>query len=114
METADINGASGSQLEGIPNPAGKLPRRSGKNSQPEKGRDGMPHREPKLTTLEAALSLLQSAYEQALDDGLFTHLSQRTTTDGAPVLAIQLLNITVCPTCQAWNLGPTCPTCPNK
>lgn len=63
---------------------------------------------------EIELSILQTAYEQAILHGMKAKSSQQATGDGTPVIIIQILNANICQKCQAWNVGTECATCPTE
>ncbi len=112
MERPDIDGAYDSRLAVPDVRAERSRRRSGENSTDGPGKEGTEKAGGRQSDLEIELSILQSNYEKCLNFGLKARTIQQMTTDGQmPVLVIQMLNVSKCPTCQSWIVGRTCPIC---
>ncbi len=111
METI-TDGGSDSPEPGYLNGEAKSPPVSESSSKPDPEKDVTPAAARTPSALDGALSLLQSAYDQALSLGLRAKSTEQTTRDGQmPVLTIQILNVSKCPGCRGWINGTTCPIC---
>lgn len=105
METTAV-GVSDLPKRVSPAQAAKSPWPSANPSPSDQGRGVTPNPAPPLSDLEVRLSILQTAYQQALAAGL---KAQSQSQNGK--LLIVLHGVAKCPTCQEWRAEGKCPTC---
>lgn len=112
MERADTDGGLGLQPIGDPAQAARSRRRSAASSSDDLGKEDTKTAERSQPDLEIELSILQSNYEKCLNFGLRARIVESMTIDGlTPVLTIQMLDVSRCPTCNNWIPGQACPMC---
>lgn len=105
METTAV-GVSGLPRLDSPDRAARSPRQSAKCSTNDQGKDDTLNPAPPLSDLEVRLSILQTAYQQALAAGL---KAQSQSRDGRVLIVLH--GVAQCPTCQEWRAKGNCPTC---
>lgn len=87
--------------------ADKSPTRSRRSSLTGPAKDDTLKAAKTLSDLDARLSIMRTAYEQALAAGL---QAQSQSKDGKTLIVLH--GVVKCPNCSEWRMG-NCPTCPN-
>jgi hypothetical protein len=78
---------------------------------PDPAPDGIGQAELPLSDCAAALSLLQSAFDQSLELGLKAKINQTPQTPQTPkIVTLELWGVSICPKCDSWMEG-SCVVC---
>jgi hypothetical protein len=102
MDAQYVNGSSDSPEPGPPAAQAKSRWSSPRRSADDQAKAEPPKRAPKLSEVDYLLSLWQSNCAELRQAGVEMRL-EKAEVDGKPAIALTLLEVSFCPTCQTFH-----------